>query len=236
MGTPAPSQHSEGHFMARVGWLRAAVLGANDGLLSTSSLMVGVAAAAANAGQLVLTGIAGIAAGAMAMAAGEYVSVSSQADSEKSDVERERREHQADPKHERGELVEIYIDRGLPRPLAEQVAEALMDRDALGAHLRDELGIMDQSVARPFQAALASAFAFITGGAIPLITALTAGPERAVWAIVIVAILALALLGAAGAKAGGAPLASAVTRVVMFGSLAMGVTAGVGHIFKLATG
>lgn len=236
MRTPAPSKHGEGHFLTRVGWLRAAVLGANDGLLSTSSLMVGVAAAAAGSSQLVLTGIAGIAAGAMAMAAGEYVSVSSQADAEKADIERERREHLDDPEHERRELVAIYVDRGLPEPLAAQVADALTEKDPVAAHLRDELGISDHSVARPTQAAVASAFAFVTGGLIPLLTALLVAPASEVWAIVIVAILALAILGAAGAKAGGAPLASAVTRVVIFGSLAMAVTAGVGKIFHIATG
>jgi VIT1/CCC1 family predicted Fe2+/Mn2+ transporter len=232
----SPVKHGEGHFLTRVGWLRAAVLGANDGLLSTSSLIVGVAAAAVGSSQIVLTGVAGIVAGAMAMAAGEYVSVSSQADAEKADIERERLEHLADPEHERHELIAIYVDRGLPPLLAEQVADALSEKDALEAHLRDELGISDHSVARPTQAAIASAAAFVAGGIIPLLTVLIVAPGSAVWAIVTVAILALALLGAAGAKAGGAPLATAVMRVVIFGSLAMAITGGVGRIFHIATG
>jgi VIT1/CCC1 family predicted Fe2+/Mn2+ transporter len=231
-----PPKHGEGHFLTRVGWLRAAVLGANDGLLSTASLMVGVAAAAPGSSQIVLTGVAGIAAGAMAMAAGEYVSVSSQADAEKSDVERERLEHLADPEHEKRELIGIYVDRGLPIALAEQVAHALSETDALAAHLRDELGISEHSIARPTQAAIASAAAFVAGGIIPLLAALFVAGASAIWAIVAVAIAALAVLGAAGAKAGGAPLAVAVTRVVIFGSLAMAITAGVGRIFHIATG
>lgn len=236
MPTSHSAAHGEAHFLTRIGWLRAAVLGANDGLLSTSSLMVGVAAAAAAPGQIILTGVAGIAAGAMAMAAGEYVSVSSQADSENADIERERREHLADPEYERRELVAIYVDRGLPHPLAEQVADALSENGALEAHLRDELGISDHSIARPAQAAIASAASFVTGGIVPLLTVLFVAEASAIWAISAVAIVALALLGAAGAKAGGAPLAAAIVRVVLFGSLAMATTAGVGRIFHVAAG
>ncbi|MDP9018651.1 MAG: VIT family protein [Candidatus Eremiobacteraeota bacterium] len=228
--------HAETHFVTRIGWLRAAVLGANDGLLSTSSLMVGVAAAAANSSQIILTGVAGIVAGAMSMAAGEYVSVSSQADSEKADIERERLELEADPDHERRELTAIYIRRGLPKDMAADVVRVLSDRNALEAHTRDELGITDTSTANPVQAAMASAASFLAGGLPPLIVALICPPTIALWAIAAVAVFTLGILGAAGARAGGAPVLPGVGRVVLWGTLAMGVTAGVGHLFHTAVG
>lgn len=226
----------EKHFVTRIGWLRAAVLGANDGLLSTSSLMVGVAAASVGPSQLLLTGVAGIVAGAMSMAAGEYVSVSSQADSEKADIERERRELQADPEHERRELAAIYIRRGVPKELALEVAEALSKKDVLEAHARDELGITDTSIANPVQAAMASAASFVVGG-LPAIAAVLVAPQSfAIWAIALVAIVTLGMLGAAGARAGGAPVLPGVARVMVWGSLAMAVTAGVGHLFQAPVG
>jgi len=227
----APRHHSERHFVTRSGWLRAAVLGANDGLLSTSSLMVGVAAAEIGPSALLLTGVAGIVAGAMSMAAGEYVSVSSQADSEKADIERERRELEADPDCERRELISIYVRRGLPRPLALEVVEALSTQDALEAHARDELGITETSAARPVQAAMASAASFVTGGLPPIFAILCVPASSAIWAIALVAIVTLGLLGAAGARAGGAAIVPGVIRVTIWGTLAMAVTAGVGHLF-----
>lgn len=232
----ATKSHGETHFVTRIGWLRAAVLGANDGLLSTSSLMVGVAAAAAGSSQILLTGVAGIVAGAMSMAAGEYVSVSLQADSEKADIERERRELEADPEHESRELAAIYIKRGLPKPLAVEVVTALTTHDALEAHTRDELGITDTSTANPLQAAMASAGSFLAGGLPPLVIALLAPGAGVVWAIAAVAVVMLAVLGAAGARAGGAPVLPGVLRVVLWGSIAMAVTAGVGHVFHTAVG
>ncbi|WP_242149335.1 VIT family protein [Sphingomonas sp. BAUL-RG-20F-R05-02] len=235
-GDSAAKADGETHFVTRIGWLRAAVLGANDGLLSTSSLMVGVAAAAAGSSQIILTGVAGIVAGAMSMAAGEYVSVSSQADSEKADIERERHELLADPEHERRELAAIYIKRGLPKPLAIEVVAALTVHDALEAHTRDELGITDTSTANPLQAAIASAGSFLAGGLPPLVTALLMPVAGVVWMIAVVAVVMLAVLGAAGARAGGAPVLPGVLRVVLLGSIAMAVTAGVGHVFHTAVG
>jgi VIT1/CCC1 family predicted Fe2+/Mn2+ transporter len=225
------SGHGESHFVTRIGWLRAAVLGANDGLLSTSSLMIGVAAAAASSSQIILTGVAGLAAGAMSMAAGEFVSVSSQADSEKADIERERLELEADPDHERRELTAIYIRRGLPKELAISVVDVLSERDALEAHTRDELGITETSTANPVQAALASAASFLAGGLPPLLVSVAFPGTSVLWAIAAVAIVTLALLGAAGARAGGAPVLPGVARVVLWGTLAMAVTAAVGHLF-----
>ena len=232
----AEAHPEERHYVTRIGWLRAAVLGANDGLLSTSSLMVGVAAAAAGGSQLVLTGVAGIAAGAMSMAAGEYVSVSSQADSEKADIERERLELLANPGNERDELVAIYMGRGLPRELAANVVDVLSRRDALEAHARDELGITDDTAANPTQAALASAATFTLGGLPPLFAAILTPGAYVLWAIVAVAVATLIVLGAAGARTGGAPVLPGVIRVVFFGTLAMAVTAGVGHLFHATVG
>lgn len=229
-----PSAHAERHYVTRTGWLRAAVLGANDGLVSTASLMVGIAAASASASQLVLTGFAGIAAGAMSMAAGEYVSVSSQADSERSDIARERAALAETPDEELAELAAIYEQRGLDRDLALQVARTLTLHDALDAHARDEMGISAAVAARPLQAAGASAAAFVAGGVVPLLVALVRpGPDVIYW-MVAVTLVALAALGALGARLGGAPMLRAVGRVVVFGGLAMAVTAGVGRLFDIA--
>lgn len=222
----------ERHFIIGTAWLRAAVLGANDGLLSTSSLIVGVAAASASAQHIVLTGISGLVAGSMAMAAGEFVSVSSQADAEKADIERERRELAHDPGGEERELAAIYVRRGLDLGLAEQVAARLTKGDALGAHTRDELGITEHSTARPTQAAFASAAAFATGAIAPLVTAVVVPPADLTLAVASVTLGALTLLGAAGAKAGGAPVLRAVVRVVLWGALALAATAAVGRLFN----
>ena len=231
---PAPAAHAEVHFVTRRGWLRAAVLGANDGLVSTASLMVGVAAAAASQGQLVLTGVAGIAAGAMSMAAGEYVSVSSQSDAEAADLARERQNLIDDPAGEHAELAAIYRARGLSADLADQVATALTKADVVGAHSRDELGLTETNVANPLQAAIASALSFLAGGAPPLVIALLLAGGNVLWGIVAVTVVSLAVLGGVGAHLGGAPLARAVVRVVGFGSLAMAVTAAVGRLFGAA--
>jgi|SRR6476469_243329 len=228
--TSPESGHREEHYVTRSGWLRAAVLGANDGLLSTASLMVGVASASADQGHLVLTGIAGIAAGAMSMAAGEYVSVSSQADAERADLKREERAIATQPGAEQLELAALYRERGLSADLAEQVANELSAQDALAAHARDELGITEHSAARPLQAAMASAVSFLIGGLPPLAAALLA-PTQALTAMTIVTTLTLAILGAAGAKLGGARLLPGIARVMVFGLLAMAVTAIVGRAF-----
>lgn len=224
----------ERHFITRTGWLRAAVLGANDGLLSTASLIVGVAAATTDPHQILLTGVAALVAGAMSMAAGEYVSVSSQSDSEAADLARERGELAADHGGERRELAAIYVRRGLDRDLALQVATQLMAKDAIGAHARDELGITESSTARPVQAALSSAASFAAGGLLPVLAVLAAPPVRLVPVVVAVALVVLAALGAAGATAGGAPVARAIARVVFWGALAMAVTTGVGRLFGTA--
>lgn len=224
----------ERHYTTRIAWLRAAVLGANDGLLSTSSLIVGVAAASVSAQHIVLTAVAGLVAGSMAMAAGEFVSVSSQADAEDADIERERAELAVDPGGEERELAVIYIKRGLDRALAAQVAAQLMEHDALGAHTRDELGITEHSTARPVQAAFASAASFATGAVAPLVTAIVVPITSLTIAVASITLLVLAILGAAGAKAGGAPMPRAVVRVVFWGALAMAVTAGVGRLFDVA--
>ena len=225
----------EAHYVNRAGWLRAAVLGANDGLLSVASLLVGVSGAHFERSQLLLTGVAGIVAGAMSMAAGEYVSVSSQADSEAADLAREKIELEAHPEHEQHELAAVYIKRGLPKELAVKVAEALSAHDQLEAHARDELGITEHSTARPVQAALASAASFIAGGLAPLLAVLFASSTAtALPSLVIVTIIALALLGMAGAKAGGARAVPAAVRVVVWGSLAMAITFAAGRLFHAA--
>ncbi len=222
--------HRESHLTRRIGWLRAAVLGANDGIVSTASLIVGVASAAAAPGAILIAGVAGLVAGAMSMAAGEYVSVSSQADTEKADLARERRELKQNPKFERAELADIYVERGLDPALAAQVADQLMAKDALAAHARDELGISDATAARPVQAALTSAASFTTGAAMPLLMAVVA-PAALLLPIVAAASLAfLALLGAIGAKTGGAPPLRATIRVTFWGALALLVTAGIGRL------
>ena len=221
----------EAHYVNRASWLRAAVLGANDGLLSVASLLVGVSGAHFGRSELLLTGIAGIVAGAMSMAAGEYVSVSSQADSEAADLAREKCELDRHPEHEQRELAAIYIKRGLSKDLAVKVADALSAHDRLEAHARDELGITEHSTARPIQAALASAASFVTGGIMPLLALLLASPPAALPSLVGVTIAALALLGMAGAKAGGAPILPAAVRVVLWGSIAMAITFAAGRLF-----
>jgi VIT1/CCC1 family predicted Fe2+/Mn2+ transporter len=225
------SRHSEGHVVTRLGWLRAAVLGANDGLLSTASLMIGVASAAASREAIVVAGIAGLVAGAMSMAAGEYVSVSSQSDSEAADIARERRELRDNPESELRELAGIYVKRGLDEPLARQVAEQLMVHNSLEAHTRDELGISDVTAARPVEAALTSAASFAVGASVPFLTALATPRSDVVVAIAVVSLISLAALGAIGAKAGGAAMAKAAIRVAFWGALAMAVTAGIGMLF-----
>ncbi|GAB4057160.1 VIT family protein [Uliginosibacterium sediminicola] len=227
-------RHHEQHRTERIGWLRAAVLGANDGIVSTASLMIGVAAASASHSDILITGVAGLVAGAMSMAAGEYVSVHSQADTEAADLAREREELKHDPLAEQRELSAIYIKRGLAPALAEQVATQLMQHDALGAHARDELGISEALAARPLQAALASAASFAVGAALPLVvTALT--PDSALIATVaITSLVFLAALGAIAARAGGAHLGIAAWRVSFWGALAMAITAGVGALFGAA--
>lgn len=221
----------ERHFMGRIGWLRAAVLGANDGIVSTASLIVGVAAAATGRSEILVAGAAGLAAGALSMAAGEYVSVSSQADTEAGDTARERAELAAQPEAELAELTAIYERRGLPLELAEKVAEALTANDAMGAHTRDELGISEATAARPLLAAAASAFSFAVGAALPLAAAMLAPQETLIWWVTGLALVFLALLGGLGAGAGGAPVGRAVMRVTFWGAVAMAVTAGVGAVF-----
>lgn len=221
----------ERHRMQRIGWLRAAVLGANDGILSTSSLMLGVATSRASHANILVAGVAGLVAGAMSMAAGEYVSVHSQADTEQADLALERAELKSDNRGEHAELAAIYVARGLDPALAKQVAEQLMTRDALGAHARDELGISDISVARPVQAALASAGSFGVGAAMPLLVTVFA-PESSLIALVAgTSLLFLTLLGALAARAGGAGVIAGAMRVAFWGALAMAVTAGVGALF-----
>jgi VIT1/CCC1 family predicted Fe2+/Mn2+ transporter len=228
---PKLRTHMERHLVARVGWMRAAVLGANDGIVSTASLIVGVAAANADKPAVLVAGVAGLAAGAMSMAAGEYVSVSTQSDTEKADIARETRELETQPDFEREELAGIYVARGLDPDLARQVADQLMAKDALGAHARDELGISEITTARPVQAALTSAATFATGAALPLLAVLVTPQPLVVPVVSASAILFLAVLGAIGARAGGARPFRPVARVVFWGALALAVTAGVGAVF-----
>lgn len=227
-------KHIESHRTERIGWLRAAVLGANDGIVSTASLVVGVAAANSARGEILVAGVAGLVAGAMSMAAGEYVSVSSQADTEKADLDRERNELVADGDSERNELASIYVSRGLEPSLAKNVAEQLMAHDALTAHARDELGISEMSTSRPVQAAFASAGTFAVGAAMPLLTVFVAPSQALIPVVVATSILFLALLGGFGARAGGAPVLKAALRVTFWGALAMALTAGVGTLFGAA--
>jgi len=223
--------HPEAHLVNRIGWLRAAVLGANDGIVSTASLIVGVAAAAANQNDVLIAGVAGLVAGAMSMAAGEYVSVSSQSDTEQADLAREHKELSDAPAFERDELADIYVKRGLDEALARQVASQLMAKDALSAHARDELGISEITTARPVQAALTSAATFSVGAAMPLLMVVVS-PAGALVPLVSVASLGfLALLGAIGARAGGANVWRATARVTFWGALAMALTAGIGKLF-----
>jgi len=227
-------RHTESHRTAHIGWLRAAVLGANDGLISTASLVVGVAAASTTRAPILIAGVAGVVAGAMSMAAGEYVSVSSQADTERADLERERRELATDAAGERHELAAIYVARGLTPDLARQVTEQLMAHDALGAHARDELGITDTSTARPLQAALASAGTCAVGAMLPVVVAAVAPLPMLSPLVTGSALVLLAVLGALAAQVGGAPRWLGAVRVMFWGALAMAASALVGRVFGAA--
>jgi len=224
-------RHTERHRTAHIGWLRASVLGANDGLISTSSLVVGVAAAQATRGPVLLSALAGLVAGALSMAAGEYVSVSSQSDTEQADLARERGELAADPVAERAELAGIYAARGLTPELADQVAGQLMAHDALGAHARDELGLSEITLARPIQAALASAASFAVGAALPLLLVVLVPFAHIIAAVIGASLVLLLVLGGLAARLGGAPLLRGALRVAFWGAVAMGATALVGHFF-----
>jgi len=228
------ARHKETHLVARIGWLRAAVLGANDGIISTASLIVGVAAAATSPSEVLVAGVAGLIAGAMSMAAGEYVSVSSQADTEDADLARERKELATDPKSETNELAQIYVGRGVEPALARQVAIQLMAKDALGAHARDELGISEVVAARPIQAALTSAATFAAGAALPLVAAVLSPAHLLAPIVFATSLFFLALLGALGARAGGAAVLKPTLRVAFWGAFAMAVTAGIGALIGKA--
>lgn len=228
--------HEETHAVTRIGWLRAAILGANDGIVSTASLIAGVAAAGASQSSILVTGTAGLVAGAMSMAAGEYVSVSSQGDAEKSDVELEKRHLAADPEFELEELTQIYQERGLDRALAERVAVQLTAHDALDTHLRDELGMTDAMTARPVQAAAASAASFAIGAALPLGTVLVDRGDSLPLTVSAASLLFLAILGALGAWAGNAPMLRPVVRVTFWGAMAMAVTIAIGSLLGTTVG
>lgn len=228
-------QHIEGHRTHRIGWLRAAVLGANDGIVSTASLVVGVTAAGASSKNILITGVAGLVAGAMSMAAGEYVSVSSQADTEHADLDRERQELASNPVHEHEEMTAIYVQRGLDTELASKVATQLMAHDALGAHARDELGMSSTLTARPVQAALASASSFMIGAMLPLLIVILVPLSALIWSVSSCSLLFLALLGSLAARAGGASVMTAAARVTFWGALAMALTAATGFLFGVAT-
>jgi VIT1/CCC1 family predicted Fe2+/Mn2+ transporter len=232
----SPSIHSEIHLVHRIGWLRAAVLGANDGIVSVASILVGVASSGADHGAIVVAGVAGLVAGAMSMAAGEYVSVSSQTDTERADLAKEASELKVHPEAELEELTRIYVGRGVSRETAVEVARQLTAHDALGAHARDELGITEVSSANPIQAALTSAATFTVGAALPLIAAwLAPGPANAI-VVTIVSLIVLAILGALGARTGGAPVLRGTLRVLVWGALAMAFTAAVGALFGTVVG
>lgn len=227
-------RHIERHKMQRIGWLRAAVLGANDGIVSTASLVLGVAASGASSENILIAGVAGLMAGTMSMAAGEYVSVSSQADTERADLKVERMELATQPEQEHTELTTIYVERGLDVELASQVATQLMAHDALGAHARDELGISEILTARPVQAAWASACTFAVGAILPLLVVLLMPVSALMWTVPASSLLFLALLGSLAARAGGASVFIAALRVTFWGALAMALTAGVGSLFGVA--
>ncbi|MGH8104772.1 MAG: VIT1/CCC1 transporter family protein [Arenimonas sp.] len=227
-------RHIERHKTHRIGWLRAAVLGANDGIVSTASLVLGVAAAGASTNSILVAGVAGLMAGSMSMAAGEYVSVSSQSDTENADIEKERNELATDPVHELQELTMIYVGRGLDKELAKQVATQLMEHDALGAHARGELGITEMLGANPVQAALASAGTFAVGALLPLLVVLLVPSSALMWTVASSSLLFLAILGSLAARAGGASVMTAATRVTFWGALAMALTTGVGALFGVA--
>jgi len=226
--------HPENHLIHRIGWLRAAVLGANDGIISTASLILGMASAAASPSSVLLAGVAGLVAGAMSMAAGEYVSVSSQADTEQADLAREKRELRDDPDSEQEELAQIYVARGVEPGLARQAAEQLMAKDALSVHAREELGISEITTARPVQAALASAATFSVGAAAPLLLVLVSPADQLVPVVSAGSLVFLAVLGILGARTGGAGIIRPTLRVTLWGALAMGVTAGIGALFGTA--
>jgi VIT1/CCC1 family predicted Fe2+/Mn2+ transporter len=228
--------HRERHSIEKIGWLRAAVLGANDGIVSTASLLLGVASANVTHQSILLTGIAGLVAGAMSMATGEYVSVSSQSDTEKAALAEEQAELDADFQGEFRELTAIYVHRGLDAALAKQVAEKLMSHDALAAHAREELGISEITTARPLQAALTSAASFSTGAILPLLVAAIAPAQWAIPAIALSALISLAILGGIAAKAGGAPIGTGIIRITFWSALAMGVSSGVGALFGSMAG
>ncbi len=227
-------RHTERHLVTRIGWLRAAVLGANDGIVSTASLILGVAAASAGASEVLVAGTAGLVAGAMSMAAGEYVSVSSQSDTEAADLARETAELASQPAVEREELAQIYAARGVEVELARRVADQLMAKDALGAHAREELGLSEATTARPTQAALTSAASFAVGAAMPLAMVMVTPSARLIPVVTIASLLFLALLGAVGARAGGANVARATLRVTFWGAIAMAATAGIGALVGTA--
>lgn len=226
--------HHENHLVRRIGWLRASVLGANDGIVSTASLIIGVASASVGQNEILIAGVAGMVAGAMSMAAGEYVSVSSQSDTEQSDLARERKELAEQPEAELDELTKIYVARGVDESLAREVSVQLMKKDALGTHARDELGISEITTARPIEAALSSAGSFTVGALLPLITALICPQNLLVPAVSAASLAFLAMLGAIGAKAGGANIYKATARVTFWGALAMALTAGIGTIFGIS--
>jgi VIT1/CCC1 family predicted Fe2+/Mn2+ transporter len=226
--------HRETHLIERIGWLRAAVLGANDGLISTASLIVGVAAASPSRSEVLVAGIAGLVAGAMSMAAGEYVSVSSQADTEKADLARERRELAEQPEAELSELTQIYVDRGVEPALARQVARQMMATDAFAAHARDELGLAPHVIARPVQAALTSAATFAIGAAFPLLIAMLAPARGLAWTVSLACLIGLAALGATGARVGGSDVIRATLRVAFWGAVAMAATALIGALIGRA--
>jgi len=232
--TETGTMHGEAHRTHRVGWLRAAVLGANDGLISTSSLIVGVVAAGATRGAVLTAAVAGLAAGTMSMAAGEYVSVGSQLDTERADLELERRALAANEPGERAELTDIYVGRGLTRDLAEQVAAQLMAHDALGAHARDEIGLSEVLSAKPLQAAMASAISFAIGAAVPVLLVAVAPLQSVITMVVALTIVMLAVLGGVAARTGGASPLIGAARVAIWGGLAMAITAGVGRLFHVS--
>jgi len=223
--------HPEHHLVERIGWLRAAILGANDGIVSTSSLIVGVAAGSARQSDVLLAGIAGLVAGAMSMAAGEYVSVSSQADTERADLARESKELSESPAFEREELAQIYMKRGIKPDLARKVAVQLMEKNALEAHARDELGLSEVTAANPIQAALTPPATFSLGAALPVLVVLLAPASQLIWSVSIASLIFLAVLGAIGARAGGADIVRGAVRVTFWGLLAMAVTAAIGSLF-----
>jgi VIT1/CCC1 family predicted Fe2+/Mn2+ transporter len=227
-------RHRESHRTQRIGWLRAAVLGADDGIVSTASLVIGVAAGGVGRHGILLSGTAGLVAGALSMAAGEYVSVSSQADTERADLARERAELTTDPVAEERELAAIYVKRGLDQDLAHSVARQLMAHDALGAHARDELGFSDNTTARPLQAALSSAASFTAGAALPMVAAIFSSPALVIPIVCVISLLCLATMGAIAARTGGAPVWTGAARVAFWGALAMAITAGAGALFGTA--